>query len=181
MTTMPLHSLEQRHAALKKANSRRSMRSQRKKLWKCGTVAEARADLADLLEDPPAWAATWKVWFCLLAQPMVGEVRASVIMRRVGISHAKTLGGLTDRQRRELMAKLVEREEPLALNPKSPTLCPGCGEVKSDTGLRCRSCYYEELRVRREERRRCPDCGGRKKRESKRCAFCAPRARYGTR
>ena len=39
----------------------------------------------------------------LLAVPKIGSVRAGRILAQCGIAHSKTLGGLTDRQRGELI------------------------------------------------------------------------------
>jgi hypothetical protein len=39
----------------------------------------------------------------LLAVPKIGPVKASRLLTQCGIAHSKTLGGLTERQRRELI------------------------------------------------------------------------------
>lgn len=39
----------------------------------------------------------------LLVLPKIGSVKAGRILAHCGIAHSKTLGGLTDRQRAELM------------------------------------------------------------------------------
>jgi hypothetical protein len=39
----------------------------------------------------------------LLALPWIGPVKAGRMLAQCGIAHSKTLGGLTDRQRAELI------------------------------------------------------------------------------
>ena len=39
----------------------------------------------------------------LLAVPKIGSVRVGRVLAQCGIAHSKTLGGLTDRQRDELI------------------------------------------------------------------------------
>jgi len=42
----------------------------------------------------------------LIAVPKIGPVKAARILAHCRIAHSKTLGGLTDRQRRELISLL---------------------------------------------------------------------------
>ncbi len=46
---------------------------------------------------------TARVRDVLLALPRIGPVKAGRILAHCGIAHSKTLGGLTDRQRVELI------------------------------------------------------------------------------
>ena len=55
------------------------------------------------LADPPHFLRTARVRDLLLVLPKIGSVRAGRILGQCGIAHSKTLGGLTDRQRRELI------------------------------------------------------------------------------
>jgi hypothetical protein len=128
---MPARSLEQqRQAALEEANRRRSLRAQRKTLWKRGGYEEAVADLLDLMEDTPSWAAHWKVFDALVVLPKVGRVKATRVLRSVRMSPVKTLGGISDRQRRELAAALTAAR------------CPECGAMKDTRASRCWKCRY---------------------------------------
>lgn len=97
----PAHrSLQQRIDALKTANGVRTRRCEMKAEFKKG------ADPIPLLANPPEWLATMKVERYLVALPGVGEKKAKAILRNSRISTAKTVGGLSDRQRDELVAVL---------------------------------------------------------------------------
>lgn len=100
----PSRSLEQRMAALGKGNRVRSERAQLKRDLK------ARRQFAgDVIAAPPEWALTMKVFDLIVATPRRGRVKASAALNHVRASHSKTLGGLTDRQRGELVAFLDGR------------------------------------------------------------------------
>lgn len=94
-------SAEQREAALAKANYHRTWRAQRKKEIKRGQLS-----LAPLIQTPPAEMETMKVLDLLLAAPKVGRTKAMQAINRARISPSKTVGGLTRRQREELLATL---------------------------------------------------------------------------
>ena len=108
MTTIapsaPFRSLDQRMAALEEANRIRSRRAQLKRDLKA-----QRATLLDVLETPPDWLDTAKVFDILLAAPKVGRVKASKALNRAGVSPSKTIGGMTDRQRHDLLDLLGSR------------------------------------------------------------------------
>lgn len=89
-------SLAQRHEALKKANRIRTHRAGRKR-----ELAGGRIDLLDVLEDP--LFATAKIEKVVRTLPKVGRVKSHKALSRARISPSKTIGGLTDRQRRELL------------------------------------------------------------------------------
>lgn len=95
----PLRTLEQRLAALEEANRIRSYRAELKRRLRGGNVGAAAA-----LEDPDC--DTMKVVDLLLALPTVGRVKANRALTRMRISPSKTIGGLSDRQRVELVAQL---------------------------------------------------------------------------
>lgn len=97
-------SVEQRLAALARANAVRTFRKQMKAAMKTGGV---RAH--DVLADPPEEAATMKVWDLLLATPGVGRVKTNYLLRHARVSPSKTLAGMTDRQRDELDRLLRRR------------------------------------------------------------------------
>jgi hypothetical protein len=95
----PERSLEQRMAALESANKIRSARAEWKKQVK--RHPELRlAPFADPLFE------SMKVGIYLTALPKVGRTKANKILMRSRISPNKTLGGMTERQRVELLALL---------------------------------------------------------------------------
>lgn len=92
---VPERSLVQRLTALRHANEIRSHRAQVKRRMKAREV-----QWRDVLNDPQFASA--KVGDVLLAIPFVGRVKRDIVMRRACISMSKTVGGLSDRQRRAL-------------------------------------------------------------------------------
>ena len=98
---MPARSLEQRLLALRRANEVRLARAQLKKELAAGTCR-----IEDILVDAPELARGAKVYDLLLAVPKLGRVRVSTLLRHCQISETKTLGGLSERQRTELIASL---------------------------------------------------------------------------
>jgi hypothetical protein len=93
---------EQRLRALAKANEVRVARARLKR-----AVAAGRIELARLVADPPSCVRTAKVRELLLVVPRIGPARADRLLGRCRIAHAKTVGGLTDRQRAELVELLA--------------------------------------------------------------------------
>lgn len=83
--------------ALDKANAVRKERAELKRNIRAG-----RVDVAALIENPPDWLETMKVFELLKALPKVGRIKANTLMRKFKISPSKTVGGLSDRQRLEL-------------------------------------------------------------------------------
>jgi S13-like protein len=97
-TQAPLRSPDQRMEALKRANDIRVRRAQLKKDLKLG-----RAAIHDILRNPPEYVATAKVFDILMAVPKFGRVKATRYLNQARISQSKTVGGLSDRQRAELI------------------------------------------------------------------------------
>ena len=97
----PERSLDQRMEALKRANDIRSRRARLKKDLKAG-----KANIHALLLDPPEYVQTAKVVDMLLAVPKYGRVKSHRILNQCRISPSKTIGGLSQRQRAELVAQL---------------------------------------------------------------------------
>jgi hypothetical protein len=89
----------QRLEALRKANEIRVGRAQLKKELAAGTVR-----IEEILAQPPDCAKTERVSALLLAVPKYGQVRVSRLLTKTRISDSKRLGGLSDRQRTELIA-----------------------------------------------------------------------------
>jgi hypothetical protein len=95
----PVRSLDQRMEALKRANDIRVRRAQLKKDLKDG-----RVQIDDVLLDPPEWVETAKVFDMLMAVPKLGRVKAARLLNSCRISQSKTVGGLSERQRAELVS-----------------------------------------------------------------------------
>lgn len=100
----PERTLQQRMVALQRANHIRSRRAQLKRDLKAG-----RQPIGELLLDPPDYLLTAKVFDLLLAVPKYGRVKANKILSQCRISPSKTLGGLSERQRGELVTLLHRR------------------------------------------------------------------------
>ena len=94
----PERSLTQRMDALKRANDVRTRRAQLKRDLKAG-----RTQIHGLLLDPPEYLQTAKVFDLLQAVPKYGRVKVNRILNQCRISPSKTIGGLSERQRNELV------------------------------------------------------------------------------
>ena len=94
----PLRSLDQRMEALKRANDIRVKRAKLKKDLKDGRVR-----VETILRNPPDYVETAKVFDILMAVPKFGRVKAARFLNQCRISQSKTVGGLSDRQRAELI------------------------------------------------------------------------------
>jgi hypothetical protein len=87
--------------ALQRANEIRSRRAQLKR-----DLKGSRVTIQSLLTDPPEWVETAKVFDMLLAVPKYGRVKVNKILVQCRISPSKTIGGLSQRQRAELVQML---------------------------------------------------------------------------
>jgi hypothetical protein len=94
----PARSLDQRMDALKRANDIRVKRAKLKKDLKDGRVR-----IEQILLNPPEYVSTAKVIDILMAVPKFGRVKAARFLNQCRISQSKTVGGLSDRQRTELV------------------------------------------------------------------------------
>ena len=103
-TVAPERSYNQRMEALQRANDIRSRRAQLKRDLKAG-----RQPIDELLLGPPSYLETAKVFDLLLAVPKYGRVKVNKILGQCKISPSKTVGGLSERQRRELVALMRRR------------------------------------------------------------------------
>ena len=97
----PERSLNQRMDALQRANEIRTRRAQLKRDLKGGRVS-----IHALLLEPPTYVETAKVFDMLLAVPKYGRVKVNKILATCRISPSKTIGGLSERQRGELVSML---------------------------------------------------------------------------
>lgn len=100
----PERSHIQRMEALQRANHIRTQRAQIKRDLKA-----RRTSIDRLLENPPEYLETAKVIELLLAVPKYGRVKANKILQQCRISPSKTVGGLSERQRKELVELLRAR------------------------------------------------------------------------
>ena len=97
----PERSLVQRMEALERANEIRTRRAQLKR-----DLKGAAAKIHDLLLEPPEYVETAKVFDMLLAVPKYGRVKVNKVLVQCRISPSKTIGGLSQRQRTELVSML---------------------------------------------------------------------------
>ena len=100
-TATPERSLNQRMDALARANLIRTKRAQLKRDLKSG-----RLSIHTLLLHPPEYVETAKVCDMMLAVPKYGRVKVNKILAHCRISPSKTIGGLSERQRSELVSLL---------------------------------------------------------------------------
>jgi hypothetical protein len=97
----PERSLIQRLDALERANEVRTGRAKLKKDLKGG-----RKSIHRLLLEPPELIETMKVFDLLLAVPKYGRVKVNKVLTQCRISPSKTIGGMSERQRNELVRLL---------------------------------------------------------------------------
>src|SRR3954463_12546926 len=97
----PERSLLQRMDALQRANEIRTRRATLKRDLKAG-----RTSIHDLLLSAPDYLEPAKVLDMLLAEPKYGRVKVNKILVQCRISPSKTIGGLSERQRTELVSML---------------------------------------------------------------------------
>lgn len=98
---IPARTHDQRLRALEAANEIRTRRARLKKDLKAGKV-----QLDRLLLDPPEYLETAKVFDLMLAVPKLGRVKVNRILNHCRVSPSKTISGLSERQRSELVAML---------------------------------------------------------------------------
>jgi hypothetical protein len=99
----PQRSLDQRMEALLRANNVRSQRAALKTALKSGQVS-----ITAVIQSPPDYLLTAKILDVIMAAPKFGRVKAARVMERCRVSPSKTVGGLSERQRRELVDALKE-------------------------------------------------------------------------
>src|ERR687888_212215 len=97
----PQRSRTQRMAALERANEIRTKRAKLKRDLRTGKV-----NPQGLLLSPPEYILTAKVSDMLMSVPKYGKVKVNKILTQCRISPSKTIGGLSARQRAELVSYL---------------------------------------------------------------------------
>jgi hypothetical protein len=98
LLSIPARSLQQRLGALAKANEVRVARARLKRDLASGAIT-----LTQVLRDPPACARTARLRELLLACPKFGPSKVERVLSRCRIAPAKTIAGLSERQRAELL------------------------------------------------------------------------------
>ncbi len=84
-----------------RANEIRTLRAKLKRDLKAG-----RVQIIGLLRDPPQYLLTAKVWDMLMAVPKYGRVKTGRVLKTCRVSPSKTFGGLSERQRNEIISHL---------------------------------------------------------------------------
>jgi hypothetical protein len=109
--TATLSPAPQRLRALERANAVRLARAELKR-----RIAEGEASAADIILEPPEEALSWAIGELLMSQRRWGTTRCRKFLGRHHLTETKTLGALTDRQRRLLADELESyAARPLAL------------------------------------------------------------------
>ena len=99
----PERSAEQRRDALALANRIRAQRALLK-----AELKQGRTSIAVVLGEPPAYLATARIAKLLAALPGYGPKKVERLLARCQVSPRKTVAGLSERQRRELIRALAE-------------------------------------------------------------------------
>jgi hypothetical protein len=101
----------QRLRALERANAVRLARAELKR-----RIADGETSAAEVILEPPNEAFSWAIGELLMSQRRWGSTRCRKFLGRHHLTETKTLGALTDRQRR-LLAEELETcaVRPLAL------------------------------------------------------------------
>jgi len=98
---LPERSADQRSEALSQANRVRQRRAALKAELKQGD-----ASIVALITDPPQYLATAKIAELLMALPGYGPLKVGRLQERCQMSAHKTVAGLNERQRAELVEAL---------------------------------------------------------------------------
>ncbi len=101
-------SLEQRLDALERANEVRTKRAVLKKEMKRGRIT-----IDSIIRNPPQYVETMKLIDLMLEMPKYGRVKVNKVMTSCRISPSKSIGGLTERQRDDLVVTLRMTDERL--------------------------------------------------------------------
>jgi hypothetical protein len=91
----------QRLRALERANEIRLARAELKR-----RIADGHVSAAEVILEPPFEAGSWAIGELLMSQRRWGSTRCRKFLVRNQISETKTLGALTERQRRLLAGQL---------------------------------------------------------------------------
>lgn len=100
-TNAPERTEAQRMDALQRANQIRALRARLKK-----DLKGRRKSVDHILTRPPEYVKTMRLFDLVLACPKYGRVKANKVLIQCRISPSRTIGGLSSRQRAEIVAKL---------------------------------------------------------------------------
>lgn len=101
MHEAPARSLAQRLDALNEANRVRAVRATLKKDLKAG-----KKSIYDILHNPPNDVKTMKLFELMMATPKYGQVKVNKVLKQCRISPSRTIDGLSERQRAEIVSML---------------------------------------------------------------------------
>lgn len=97
----------QRLRALERANEIRLARAELKR-----RIADSDISAAEVILSPPCSALSWAIGDLLMSQRRWGSTRCRKFLMRNQINETKSVGALTERQRRLLADQLCTRAEP---------------------------------------------------------------------
>jgi hypothetical protein len=103
-TTIPAPSSEQRQQqleALARGNDVRTRRPQLKRDLKAG-----RRPIEEVLDNPPGYLSSATILDLLIATPNRRRIKANKVLLCCRISPSRTVGALTERQRRVIVSEL---------------------------------------------------------------------------
>lgn len=106
---VPERSITQRREALVHANEIRSYRAGLKRDLKA-----RRRSVAEVILHPEPEVQSMKLGDLLLAAPSLGKVKANKVLAHSRLSASKSLGGLTERQRKDVLHSLRVLAESVA-------------------------------------------------------------------
>ena len=92
---------QQQLEALARGNGVRSRRAQLKRDLKAG-----RRSIEEVLGNPPGWLSGATILDLLIATPKRRRIKANKVLLRCRISPSRTIGALTERQRRVIVSEL---------------------------------------------------------------------------
>jgi DNA-binding HxlR family transcriptional regulator len=141
----PARTEDERRVALAAGNAIRTERANLKRRLHLGD-STAWTELVASLENPPDWLHSMKVRRLLLAMPSLGPVRVDGVLQALRISRSKTVGGLSRRQRGELLewARAPRVAGQVMANVRTPTFERKWG-VRLFTELGRRSLYFTQM------------------------------------
>ena len=90
--------------ALDSANEIRTYRANLKR-----EIKAQRKSVSELLLNPPEKIKTMKIFDLLLVVPKMGRVKVNKLLGQCRISPSKTVGGMSERQREEVVSMMRRR------------------------------------------------------------------------
>lgn len=105
----PERTPDQRRAALLKANRVRVRRAELKRRLRGMPSWAARREARQIILNPPEQCMSMTLFDLLLTMPKWGRVKVNRLVVKHRISPSKTLGGLSERQRGEIVGALRDQ------------------------------------------------------------------------